>query len=227
MESSASAVPAPQQAPSVGPRVEKHSARQGPQVERRRHALQRRHRRSLDSTRLQPCRHPGPGDGGRRDRSQEPGHHDRVVHSDDSDREFVLLPEQSRSRLRHHVQLGDTRDGPEDRLGHRLGDGGCRHHRHGQSGADHGHLLLPAVRPGQSGELAVLGHRRGCRVPRHHVRHHGDRHRGVGATAVGLARLRVPDAGDLLGRRAGEGLYGESGSDWLGASGRSAGSSPT
>ena len=34
--------------------------------------------------------------------------------------------------------------GPAHRLGDRLGHGRRRHHRHGQPGADHRHLLLPA-----------------------------------------------------------------------------------
>ncbi len=48
---------------------------------------------------------------------------------------------------------------------------------------------------------------RGRRVPRDHVRDHGDRHRGLGAPAVVPAGLRVPHARDLLGRRADQGLH--------------------
>ena len=51
---------------------------------------------------------------GRR-RSQVAGDHDRLVRPDDPDRELLLLPEQGRPRLRHHLQLGDPSHRAEDR----------------------------------------------------------------------------------------------------------------
>ena len=59
----------------------------------------------------------------------------------------------------------------------------------------------------QPRELALLGDDGGRRLPRHHVRDHRHRHRDLGPAAVVPARVRVPHARDLLGRRADQGLH--------------------
>ena len=73
-------------------------------------------------------------------------HHHRGLHPDAAHSGRVLLSEQSRPRLRHDVHVDRAGLWPSLGLGHGLGHGGGRHHRHGEPGADHGLVFLLALR---------------------------------------------------------------------------------
>ena len=113
-----------------------------------RHALERRHRRRLDGAGLHPRRRPSasssrsPGSASSRPAIMIVSFIPMILIASS----YYYLNKASIPTAAPPSAGSRARSGPQDRLGDRLGHGGRRHHRHGEPGADHRHLLLPAVR---------------------------------------------------------------------------------
>ena len=169
--------------------------RQGPEGRGDRLRVERRHRRRLDRSRLQPRGEPLRRRGRRR--PVLPGRALGRVPADALHRVRLLLHEPPGPGLRHHVQLGlRSRSG--------LGDHRRRRHRDGEPRPDRRPLQLPAGRDRRAVDPG--GDLRRRDLDRDHDRHLLHRHRAVGADADRAARRRDPRARGLRRGRPGPGL---------------------
>ena len=150
--------------------------------------LERRHRRRIDRPRLQPRGEPRPRGGNRRPAGARD--HAARVRADALHRLVLLLPEPGRSRLRHHVLVGDARDGAAHGLDGRLGNHRRRRDRDGQPGPDRRPVHVLPGRSRQPREQQVVVARPGRALDRGHDLDLLRGHRGVGQDAVVPARRR-------------------------------------